>query len=231
MNVEKKRQRWLDRPDLTPVEKTCKKCNLYYHVPQAIEIPEPLRGLSSQQWMALRPFVLHQGTGTWPKGAEGYRKKNEASKLSWQSVSVRTTVVGMRDRITLQAYDFLMEHSLSAYRDFIAKHEAALKTLSEEGKTPNRMNLSLPTKYIAEIHIECALWPHLYPYRSWCDSDIVMRNQLKAKKRKRSGQQDDAEQDTKIEEEDSESVAEYEDAGCDSKSIKSYGKDPGVIRV
>ena len=58
------------------------------------------------------------------------------------------------------AYDYLMTSNPSCYSEFIALHEQLLS----DQKQPNILDFRMMQG------IECALWPHLYPFRSWCES-------------------------------------------------------------
>lgn len=67
-----------------------------------------------------------------------------------------------------------MECSLSEYASFIHEHNAWLD--SGDRTTPR-----LPFKYLGTLYLENALWPDLYPFRSYCDSrwnasDVKMRS-------------------------------------------------------
>ena len=66
-----------------------------------------------------------------------------------------------RDRCQ-SAYDYLMMEKESSYRNFIRKQDVALR----EGKG------FLVYDYEQHKGVECELWPHLYPFKEWCESNL-----------------------------------------------------------
>ena len=60
------------------------------------------------------------------------------------------------------AYEWLMGDASSAYASFIGEHECWLRMMS----TPARW----PFRGLLRQFLENALWPDLYPHRSWCDT-------------------------------------------------------------
>ena len=80
--------------------------------------------------------------------------------LSWKMQAVHEAVrelhLESRDRVHA-AYTCLMHTADSAYREFIAEHNAWL--------TGDRVRSRLPVQYILTKYLENALWPDLYPFR------------------------------------------------------------------
>ena len=84
--------------------------------------------------------------------------------MDWSPLSVEQKIDGMEEDVAKErvqrAYNFLMASEESCYSQFINMRE--LQVSNE--KRPNLYNLS-------EMKgIECALWPNLYPFTSWCES-------------------------------------------------------------
>lgn len=142
--------------------KNCPCTRDVYVVPRYGDIPQELRYLKENDVFVLRPFSLHQGD--YKIAANGYREKNNLTRCSWSEDSVLCKIkkLGSRKdrRRCRMAYNFLMNNAYSHYSYFIH--------LREQMKDINvRFNIY---DYKTNKGIECALWPHLYPYLHWCES-------------------------------------------------------------
>ena len=95
---------------------------------------------------------------------KGYWKKSSVLRLTCSSSSVEdkiATLLSDEDRaICTDAYNYLMASPNSSYKQYVDKRDC----LVELGKHPNIFHV------YAWAGIECALWPHLYHFTSWCES-------------------------------------------------------------
>lgn len=96
----------------------------------------------------------------------GIVKKKGISRVTWLKTSVEEKIACIDDedkkRCCLRAYNHLMKTKESSYSKFVAQREAAL---------PSSRGINL-YHYQDGDAIECALWPNLYPYTSWCESVV-----------------------------------------------------------
>ena len=140
---------------------TCSCSNERYVIPRKKDIPKELRDLSVSQIVALRPLDIHDGE--YEKHPSGYRKKGGMFRLDWSTDSVDTKIARLpRDsrRKCRKAYDYLMNSTDSSYKSYVDRREEAIS----EGL---RFNLY---DYDKRNGVECALWPHLYPFTAWCET-------------------------------------------------------------
>lgn len=129
------------------------------------ELPDELKCLRREDVFVLRPFVLHQGS---PKRMEaGYIVKDERSAISWKNKSVVDCIADLEDAAARsrceKAYNWLLACDLSVYKNYIVAHKKFLRLEGPHGRR-------LPGHCITEPFLETALWPHLFPYYSWCPS-------------------------------------------------------------
>ena len=68
---------------------------------------------------------------------------------------------------TLAACNFLVSGDVSTYRQVVQDHEAALAT--------GDVGSFLPRTTQVKKHLECALWPNLYPTSTSCDNTLYGR--------------------------------------------------------
>ena len=147
-----------------PVMKTKAICSCSkdrYVIPKKKDIPKELRDLSVSEIVALRPLDIHDGE--YEKHPGGYRKKGGMFRLDWSSDSVDTKIARLpRDsrRQCRKAYNYLMNSTDSSYKSYVDRREEAIS----EGL---RFNLY---DYDKRNGVECALWPHLYPFTAWCET-------------------------------------------------------------
>jgi hypothetical protein len=107
--------------------------------------------------------VLHQGTPR--RHRSGYYRKDALTYLSWQPSSVEVRIASLtprEQRHAVRAYEWLLEHS-SIYRAWVEAHTAHLASGHEHWLSYNVLLRPL---------IECAVWPHLYWKRTWCESNL-----------------------------------------------------------
>lgn len=147
---------------LTTVE-SCQCSKTRYHVPQQLEIPISLRGLTMEEILALRPFQLH--TGNYKVLKHGYRQKDGFCRVTWCKEPVLHKISKLQHTSYLKcmlAYRYLTTSEKSRYNHFIVLREEHIKT----GKQLNLYD------YSENKGIECALWPQLYPFYEWCETEL-----------------------------------------------------------
>lgn len=135
-----------------------------YHVPQAVEIPLCLQNLTKGEIIALRPFSLH--TGNYKVHQHGYRQKDGFCRVTWceQSVDDKISELEPSSRLKcMLAYRYLTTSPISRYNHFILLREQHINS----GKQLNMYD------YSENNGIECALWPHLYPFHEWCETRLT----------------------------------------------------------
>ena len=158
---------FLNRPK--PSRRTkCHCLNKRYHVPRFHEIPKQLLNLSRQSIIALRPFELD--CGAYQRQRHGYRLKTGMTQLYVSEKSVLDKIRELPDPTDRQecrvAYEYLMSSPSSSYSHFIQLRNDLI-----EGKTDlNCFDFSVT------VGIECALWPNLYPFTTWCESGLSGKN-------------------------------------------------------
>ena len=149
------------RPQLK-VQKTCSCANRRYVTPRYDQIPDELKNLTAEEIQALRPLDVH--TGDYHRAQNGYRRKGGMFRLSWSKISVQQKIdeLDTPSRTRCQtAYDFLMDSDESSYKVFVDKRDRQHQT--------TRFNLY---DYDQRQGVECCIWPHLYPFTSWCETTL-----------------------------------------------------------
>ena len=126
--------------------------------------PVPLLMLLPEEIRTLRPFDIHNGD--YVRMPEGYQKKTRYFHISISQLSVTQTIANLdnddsRTRCEA-AYDYLMSSNASSYSECIA----LCQQLVNDQKQLNILDFRVMEG------IECALWPHLHPYTSWCESAL-----------------------------------------------------------
>lgn len=163
------REKLLPRHEKRPERKFSKKCPCMsdrYLVPDFSVIPECLKCLTFPDICVIRPFILHQGD--YVRLQHGYQQKNGITRVSWKEKTVNLCIEQLQDETQKQrcssAYAFLMACTESSYRHFVELHTRHL------GENNKQVNIYM----LAECRgIECALWPHLYPFTSWCETTLT----------------------------------------------------------
>ena len=144
--------------------KTCQCREIRYIVPCIENIPDCLKNLTYRDIVALRPVDLH--VGDYKRLKHGYRQKTNMCRITWSNLSPQEKIDAIDSQSTrtklLAVYRFLMSSKQSAYSRYVKQRERDIST-------EKRFNMYMMEKSQA---IECALWPHLYPKESWCDTVI-----------------------------------------------------------
>ena len=140
-------------------------CKVSKHVvPQAHRIPEVLTSLNWDDTAILSPFKIK--CGHYEHKAHGYSYKTGLCALVTTPDSVLTTIQALphhtQQQRCLAAYNFLMQSPDSAYREYVL----IAKELQSSNSNPSVFQI------FQWFGIECALWPTLYPYTSWCESAV-----------------------------------------------------------
>lgn len=142
----------------------CQCLKQRYFVPRMHDIPHQLLHLSKECVHALRPFHLY--CGNYKRQQHGYRVKTGMIELSPSQKPILEKIRDLPDHYDCQmccvAYQYLMLCSNSSYVHFVNLRE---EILQNEG-TLNCFDFSVT------VGIECALWPNLYPFTSWCESTL-----------------------------------------------------------
>lgn len=161
LSTQKLLHNFSNRPITKPAIK-CKCRENRYVVPIETDFPVSLKGLFLSDVCILRPIDLHMGT--FERLQHGYRQKNEITRISWSKHSVDHKINMITDREAKnrcrKAYDFLMNSDETCYKKFVQMRVDYL----DEGKPIHAYDFQ------ETEGIECALWPHLYPCTSWCES-------------------------------------------------------------
>lgn len=133
-----------------------------YVIPLYENIPTVLLNLTVEDINVLRPFYLFfENTET---QSHGYRVKCCPIKLRISNKSVLAKIAALSDETQKErcknAYNYLISSEESKYSHFVHLRDH----ISEQDRTLNLFNFK------DTEGIECALWPNLYPFTSWCES-------------------------------------------------------------
>ena len=127
-------------------------------------IPCCLLQLTKEDINTLRPFYLFLEEHERP--AHGYHIKCSTEKLRMLQQSIVDKIAALSDEDQKarceSAYNYLITSDTSKHAHFVALRQK----LIEENSDLNVLN------FRDTEGIECALWPNLYPYTSWCESVI-----------------------------------------------------------
>ncbi|CAE7433851.1 unnamed protein product, partial [Symbiodinium sp. CCMP2592] len=157
-----------------PTVQTCILCRRGARVPQPGDVPEPLRELSADVVIALRP--LDVDTGNYERAPHGYRVHASMVRFAWAAKDVETKIAQLshaRERKQAKrAFRYLTEseqgRSTSAYADFVERHRRFLTTHEDAAEQVRKR----PLRFLEERALECALWPHLYWDTSLCETVV-----------------------------------------------------------
>lgn len=152
---------------------TCPCSNNRYIIPTFLQIPFALHHLTKQDIVALRPFILH--TGNYQRHQHGYRIKDGFCRVSWCNTPVLQKISQLDNDSRIRCYlahRYLTTSTTSRYGHFLNLREQHLR----EGKAVNLYN------YKDNDGIECALWPHLYPFHEWCETSFSGNTTRKSSK-------------------------------------------------
>jgi hypothetical protein len=130
-----------------------------YIVPMFALIPDCLKLLTFVDICVLRPFVHHNGD--YERIQIGYRQKNGYTHVTWKKRCVQDRIEIVEDvtrrTVCQTAYTFLMNSPARSYSKFVNMHLTHLSKKTE-------IHLY---KLDESLGIECALWPHVYPFTEW----------------------------------------------------------------
>ena len=149
------------------VIKHCNHCKhkVGYRTVQLDDIPEQLRGLSTNVLSALRPLQAYVGRTQFAN--HGYQIKMTGFRFLWRPHTVQEQIASLESRserkTALKAYKFLMKCSASSYKDWVDMHAKFLAAHPELDINQDWWSFQLPRRCIEDVGIECAYWPHLYP--------------------------------------------------------------------
>ena len=163
-----------------PRKNTVRKCHhcrsgTGYPTVSANMIPQELQNMTMDVLWALRPLEPDVGLPAFAK--HGYRVHTDMIRFWWRPQTVQEQVQSLqdeRDRAAAQAaYRYLMNSADSSYGHFVQMHERFLRRhrASLTGEADDRL-LRLPRRALEEEGLECAVWPHLYPRTSMCETYI-----------------------------------------------------------
>lgn len=142
----------------------CVRLQSRYIVPLYKNMPTCLLSLTVHDINILRPFYIF--LEEYERSAHGYRVKCCPIKLRISEKSPQAKIEVLTDPIQNKrcenAYNYLMMSNLSTYSHFVQLRE---RKVAEN----NSLNLF---NFKETEGIECALWPNLYRYTSWCESVV-----------------------------------------------------------
>lgn len=154
---------FVKRPTVSKKTK-CQCVKQRYIVPRINDFPYQLLHLSKECIHALRPFDIH--CGNYKREKHGYRVKTTMIDLWPSTKPILEKIRDLNNHNDRQkcrvAYEYLMSSNESSYAHFVNLRQEIL----ENESTLNPFNFSLT------VGIECALWPNLYPFTSWCESTL-----------------------------------------------------------
>ena len=137
------------------------KCTNKYVVPSFSAIPSVLCCLSKSEESILRVYDIDIG----PKkvAPAGHRIKNGAFELRYRDDTVEERIEAVNDMVSKtrlqKAYEYLLQSSYSTYKQYV-----------ENQISPGPKKIKFWQVYRNFPGVECALWPVLYPFTSWCES-------------------------------------------------------------
>ena len=180
LRLEQRRVQQRDISGTGPRKNTVRKCHhcqsgAGYPTVSANMIPEELQNISLDVLWALRPLEPDVGLPVFAK--HGYRVHTDMIRFWWRPQTVQEQIQSLEDdqhRAAAQAaYRYLVNSADSSYGYFVQMHERFLRRhcASLTGE-PDDPLLRLPRRALEEEGLECAVWPHLYPRTSMCETYI-----------------------------------------------------------
>ncbi|CAE7349184.1 pif1, partial [Symbiodinium sp. CCMP2592] len=137
-------------------------------VPTVDRVPRQLRGLCNDVVAALRPFDID--CGPYQRPPHGYRVHTALLRLLWSDTDVEAKIAALEHRTwrtkAKKAFNFLMRHSSSEYRNFVTQHRRFLR----DHPMPTDAARRRPLQTLETPGIETALWPDLYYNSDLCES-------------------------------------------------------------
>lgn len=153
-------------PPILP-KSACLHCHRQrmHFVPKPNDVPEPLRDLTLDIVMALRPLTIDVGP-EWRSAAGGYRKHQRMIRFAWSERHVCDQIEDLPSQgecaKARAALRFLRRSETSSYRKFFDEHEKFLARFEDADNAPTLRERQRPLRFVEEIGLECALWPDLY---------------------------------------------------------------------
>ena len=161
----------LAKNSLTPKSFTSRGCKFIskcvckdrkYPIPSLSSIPPELAELTKDEERILSLFYID--VGKYKKMRHGSRVKTCVFSLEYRPDTVQQRISKVTDPVSknrLQtAFSYLISSSLSSYSTY----------LQHQKKPPNKKKIKYWEIFASLDAIECALWPKLYPFSSWCES-------------------------------------------------------------
>ena len=162
-------QRGLSIQDKWPnIMKTCSFCAGDYYVPRFTDFSLLCHGITDDILHALRPIHIFNGPPTY--GKTGFRRHVQMTVLRWSPADVLAKIDKLPPTSRRKARllnEWLMENPDSSYCTFVEEHRAAFRE--------DTVSRALPFSFLLRPYIETALWPHLYPNNSLCDTNMSGR--------------------------------------------------------
>ena len=179
-----------------PTVKKCALCKRGDYVPKPEHVPEPLRGLQSEVIQALRPLDID--TGKYERVPYGYRVHSSMIQFLWSAGSVEDKIKVLpkkrQRKRARKAFRYLMADDHSMYSTFVEKHRSFL----EKHHEPTDRQRRRPLRFIEELGLECALWPHLYYDTNLCETMTRLTDERRQAAR-RTGLSDSSEDEQHVE--------------------------------
>ena len=178
-----------------PTVKKCALCKRGDYVPKPEHVPEPLRGLQSEVIQALRPLDID--TGKYERVPYGYRVHSSMIQFLWSAASIEDKIKVLpkkrQRKRARKAFRHLMADDRSMYSTFVEKHRAFL----EKHQEPTDRQRRRPLRFIEELGLECALWPHLYYDTNLCETMTRLTDERRQAAR-RTGLSDSSEDEQHV---------------------------------
>lgn len=172
-----------------PTIQKCRHCSdgVGYPTVSPQDIPAEVRGLPDDALWALRPLEPDVGQPAWAK--HGFRVHTDMIRFWWRPQPVTTQIGLLEDPSVKQAaktaFEYLMRQEDSAYRKFVDMHTKFLRRNAAALQSEWDRKLLLPRHALEEEGLECAVWPHLYPRTSMCETRIRQQD-IRRKERARA---------------------------------------------
>ena len=129
---------------------------------------------------ALSPLEVDVGPEIRALHNTGYRKHAGMIRFKWHARSVEERIDAISDTTEWQqacnAYDWLMGTRLSMYAIFVQRHDDFLRACPR----PDGAQRKCVLRFIEEVGLECACWPHLFWRTDMCFSFERSSNPLKS---------------------------------------------------
>ena len=184
-----------------PTVKKCALCRKGEHVPQPDHVLEALRGLQSEVIRALRPLDID--TGKFERVPYGYRVHSSMIQFLWSATAIEQKIEALpkkrQRKRARKAFKYLMAADNSMYSTFVEKHRVFL----DKHEAPTDRQRRRPLRFLEELGLECALWPHLYYDINLCETTTRLTDKRRQAAR-RTGLSDSSEEELEDDDADEE---------------------------